>query len=203
MICQALLTARTDRPFGYLNLGLPKLASDFNMDGKLTAAVEEGIATELPMADCQFQQFSDQIRGFGTQNLRSCSVPLIASPHGAILAHIPALGDTNVHTMMDQFSALYQLHRASSFPLSSEIWLAMGITMEKNGKLTDILEDQTRIISSRLIGMGLGNFGQAIYTFHLQPADQSPTFPGKGSVFVDTSLGQLTIYVEDNPVNLG
>ncbi len=58
------------------------------MAGLLSAAK---IAVELPMAWVGFQPFEGPITGYGTQNLRSCSVVLVASRYDAIMAHLPAL----------------------------------------------------------------------------------------------------------------
>lgn len=91
----------------------------------------------VPMGEFQFVSFS-QMTAIGTRNLGSCSVVLIASQYGAILAHIPPLpsqasssastsmsldpyaGDNNVRALMDQVKQLYHYYQSYNyFPASN------------------------------------------------------------------------------------
>ena len=91
------------------------------MEGLLSAAISEGRAKELPMGDVEFQSFRENITGYGTQNLRSCVVAMIASRHGVVMGHFPAFGAAWVHDTMDKFFDLFRQNRATCFPLLSEV----------------------------------------------------------------------------------
>ncbi|KAL8726865.1 MAG: hypothetical protein Q9166_006417 [cf. Caloplaca sp. 2 TL-2023] len=125
------------------------------------------------------------------------------------MGHIPALGAEWIGEAMDTFLQLYQRKRTTYFPSSSESWVVLGIAIDDKGDKMDWMDDTSRIIFDRLTrahldkddpGYPFPKFDQEQYYFHLQNASQSPLFPGKGSVFVDTSDGQLIVYVEDRAV---
>ena len=63
------------------------------MAGLLKTAIHEQRANELPMGSVQFQPFHCGITSFGTPNLRSCAVSIVASRYGVVMGHFPALGD--------------------------------------------------------------------------------------------------------------
>ena len=152
------------------------------------------------MDDVQFQAFHGSTTAIGTGNLRSCSVVLVASQTAAILAHIAPRGDEHAVHMMDRFKNLYQEQRTLHFASNKEVWVVMGM-IAQGGQLEMALTDQKSIIDAKLTAMGLGNRKDATYTFKLRPARSSPTFPGKGTVFVDGKGSNPAIYVEDKQVN--
>ena len=176
------------------------------MAGLFMTAVQEQRANELPMASVQFQPFNGNITAFGTQNLRSCAVSMVASRYGVVMGHFPALGDVWVNKAMDTFFHLYRENRATCFPLLSEAWVILGITIDESGKCSDGMDSTSTIIFDRMVrahvlksdpSYPFPKFEQGQYYYKLRPAAESPQFPGKGSVFVDISSGKLVIYVED------
>ncbi|KAL8685430.1 MAG: hypothetical protein Q9224_005820, partial [Gallowayella concinna] len=172
-----------------------------SMTDLFDSALKQGIAKELSMGKVNFQEFIDGIWAYGTRDLRGCSVVLVASQKGAIMAHIDPRGDEHVHQMMDEFVTLYVAKKAAYFPPSSETLVVYGITIMPNGEKVDGLEHQTAIIFQRLFlahrDLGLPFFEQEQYKFRLQLRDDSPSFPGKGSVFVQATGSQLFIFVEN------
>ena len=155
---------------------------------------------EVKMDEVIFQPFDGSITAIGTGDLRSCSVVLIASRLGAILAHISPGGDAYTSRMMDGFASKFQENKKVYFPSSNETWVVMGM-IDTNGQLEMPLEDQKRIIDTRLMNMGLGDGKIATYKFKLRPAVSSPSFPGKGTVFVDGKGSKPIVYVEDKVVS--
>jgi len=151
------------------------------------------------MDEVQFQAFHPPTTAIGTQDLRSCSVVLVVSPMAAILTHIAPRGDAHVAKMMDQFAHLYQ-EKKDYFPSKKETWVVSGM-IDIGGQSVMPLEDQKRIIDTKLAAMGLGDLKDATYKFQLRPAATSPTFPGKGTVFVDGDGPRPIVYVEDKAVN--
>lgn len=74
-----------------------------------------GAVKNVAMGQAQFLDFREK-DAIGTKGLGSCSVMVIASAHGAILAHIPpqpqatnnpTSGDANVQLMMNNTFAPY------------------------------------------------------------------------------------------------
>lgn len=157
-----------------------------------------GSVTVVPMGDVQFVSFQ-QIPAIGTSDLGSCSVVVIASAYGAILAHIPPLplqqspdpfaGDNNVRYMMDRVAGLYQ-HYRNYFPSADTsvicAWFRGAVA----------LPHQMEIMSSSLRQMGLN---PRITTYHV-PGNRS--LPGQGTVIVisGANQGRPQIYVEDSPI---
>ena len=160
----------------------------------------KGRTRQVQMDDVLFQSFHGPITAIGTANLRSCSVVLVASRLGAILAHISPLGDAHTLQMMDRFAHIYQEKTKTYFPSQNETWVVMGM-IDKDGQLRMPLVDQKNIIDTKLRDMGLGDRKNATYKFKVRPALSSPTFPGKGTVFVDGKGAKPIVYVEDNVVS--
>ncbi|KAI4148948.1 MAG: hypothetical protein L6R39_002646 [Caloplaca ligustica] len=152
------------------------------------------------MNDIRFQSFADPWTGIGTYGLRACSVALVASKAGAILAHIAPLGEVYAKNMMDAFATIYQQHKSSHFGSDQHPWLIIGILQQPDHD-EDPLEHMTETIRAQLSAMGLGNHSDAVYKFKRRRAADSPPFPGKGTVFVDGAGSQLKIYVEDQLVH--
>ena len=146
----------------------------------------------VQMGNVQFVSFQE-VKGIGTEGLGSCSVVLIASAHGAILAHIPPqpfpdsldpfAGDINVRRMMGRVDALYQHHR-SQFPSADTAVICACF------KGAIALPDQVQIMSSSLQEMGLD---PVISTYQV-PGNWS--LPSQGTVKAIRDDDQTKIYVE-------
>ncbi|KAL8804065.1 MAG: hypothetical protein Q9182_002778 [Xanthomendoza sp. 2 TL-2023] len=172
------------------------------MSDLFDSALQQGTAKELLfMGQVDFQEFKDGICAYGTRDLRGCSVVLVASQKGTVMAHIDPRGDEYVHRKMDEFVANYVAKKADHFPSSSETLVVYGITIMPDGERVDGLEHQTTIIFQRLYlahkHLGLPFFDQEQYRFRLQLRDDSPSFPGKGTVFVQATNTQLFMFVEN------
>ena len=154
-----------------------------------------GAVLVVPMGGVQFLSFQQQ-SAIGTRDLGSCSVVLIASAHGAILAHIPPrplqpsqdpfAGDNNARNMMNQVTTLYQQNRGYFASADSVVVCAWY-----NGAVA--LSDQMEIMSSSLRQLGLN---PTIRTYHV-PGNRN--LPGQGTVIAIKSANQQRpqIYVED------
>ncbi|KAL9123544.1 MAG: hypothetical protein Q9217_007031 [Psora testacea] len=154
----------------------------------------------VPMNGCEFQSFVGTITSIGTDNLRSCSVVLIASQLGAILAHVQPQASTE--QIMDRFAHLYHAHKKQYFPEGNEIWLIKGLLVKHDGD-EEVLKDRNRVIERKLKDMGLSEARVSTYKFKERLASQSPSRPGKATVFVDGKWLRPIVYVEDRAVNLG
>ncbi|KAJ5951909.1 uncharacterized protein N7479_010322 [Penicillium vulpinum] len=152
----------------------------------------------VPIGDVQFLSFQ-QLAAIGTGDLRSCSVVLIVSAHGAILAHIPPqplqpspdpfAGDNNTRSMMGRVAALYQ-QNSGYFPSADTVVVCAWF----NGAVA--LPDQMEIMTSSLRQLGLN---PVIRTYHV-PGNRN--IPGQGTVIAIKGANQPRpqIYVEDRPI---
>ncbi|KAL3440239.1 hypothetical protein BJX65DRAFT_290837 [Aspergillus insuetus] len=142
----------------------------------------------------------------GTGGLGGCSVVILASQYGAILAHIPPrldltsnddpyAGDRNVRRMMGLVTQEHDKYKPLGwFPDNDTVLVCAWF----QGELA--LRDQVEIMYEALEALG---YKPNIQTYHV-PGDQSS--PGQGTVHVDSETrktnGKPTIYVEDEPVHL-
>ena len=146
------------------------------------------------------------INSIGTGNLRSCSVVLVASKHGAILAHLAPRSQTQdqrqyTEAKINQFEQHYQASKTKLFPSSKEILVVYGMMQDQDTQEYEVVsQDQKQIVEQRLDALGLGSKRVVTYKFKFQKASESPEFPGKGTVFVDGKDGKLAICVEDQRV---
>ena len=133
----------------------------------------------VPMGGVHFLDFAEKA-AIGTEHLGSCSVVVIASELGAILAHIapqpgatndPFAGDTNVRSAMHQIDTLYQ-NKRSYFPSTATIVVCALFRGEV------ALPNQLDIMMASLRGLGLDPRGISYDV----PGD--PTIRGKGTVMV-------------------
>lgn len=167
--------------------------------GILARWLAAGAVVVIPMGDSQFVPF-DKFSAVGTSGLGGCSVVIIASAYGVILAHIPPqppqaqqsnklAGDNNARDMMSRVAALYQEHRAS-FPSSDTIVFCAW----HNGTVG--LPDQLNIIRLSLQQMGLNPI---IKTYH---APGNRNIPGQGTAIIIKyhNSNRPHIYLEDRPV---
>ncbi|BCR83571.1 uncharacterized protein ACHE_10973S [Aspergillus chevalieri] len=133
----------------------------------------------VPMGGLYFHDFAEKA-AIGTEHLGSCSVVVIASKLGAILAHIapqpaatndPFAGDANVRTTMGDVAALYQ-NKREYFPSAATIVVCALFRGEV------ALPDQLNIMTASLRALSLDP--RAIS--YDVPGD--PTIRGKGTVMV-------------------
>lgn len=93
--------------------------------GLLDQYADAGWLLDVPMGEALFVDFR-QMPAIGTRSLGSCSVAMVVSEHGAILAHIPPLpsfmsseelvgdpdaGNNNVHAMMRRVREIYRYYQ--------------------------------------------------------------------------------------------
>jgi len=155
--------------------------------GLLEQALNDGRALVVPMGHVQFLAFHQQSKNaIGANQLTGCSVVMITSQFGAILAHIPPrpvhsdyndphAGDRNVEVMMGWVQALYN-QRRNYFPTGSDTWAVFAVFEGTIG-----LPDQKRIVEARLTSMGL----QPIQLDYYVVNPNTPAHLGRGTVFVD------------------
>lgn len=156
----------------------------------------EGRIIEVPMGGIQLVSFQ-QIQAIGTEGLGGCSVVIIASKHGAILAHIPPLptlqvspdpfGYETVRSMMGRVFALYSQYQAYFQPAETTIvcaWLGGQIG----------LADHLEIIRDYLKQLG---HDPAVRRYDV---DGGHGNPGRGTVVVTAGATRAIVYVEDNPM---
>lgn len=153
----------------------------------------------VPMGGIQFVPF-DLFNAVGTRDLGGCSVVIIASIYGVIMAHIPprppqtppddgTAGANNARYMMSRVAALYQQHRAY-FPSTDTIVFCAW------HKGTVGLPDQLDIMRLSLQQMGLNPI---IRTYH---APGNRNIPGQGTAIIIKSpnSNRPHIYLEDHAV---
>lgn len=156
-------------------------------------------ATLVPMGRVMFISFRNT-SAIATEHLGSCSVVVIASVYGAILAHIPPLpnevttdpyaGDRQAQSFMGQVANLFQ-QNISFFPSPQGV----VVCAMYNGAVA--LPTQRDIMSSSLQRMGLR---PTVRTYNV-PAYQN--FAGRGTVIAfgpSPTNPQPLIYVEDRPI---
>jgi hypothetical protein len=156
----------------------------------------------VPMGGVEFIPFSLKSSG-GTRDLAGCSVVIVASQYGTIIAHIvprpptahpldTTAGDRNVQAVMNRVGEIYE-ERRNYFP-SADTYSIFAVF---DGKVA--LNDQKRIIEDKIESLGLAPFNTCLY---ITPRD--PTNAGHGTAFVD-SLGRGNrnphVYVEDRLVS--
>ena len=170
--------------------------------GLFEQAVVDRHAIEVHMDEVMFVDFArGSIRCVGTAQLNGCTAVAIASPYGAILAHIPPhpnrdrnnpyAGDNHVEEKMKEFVSLYRQFQ-SYFPAGMSTWV---VSPMYQGEIA--LPDQRDIIERKLQEVGLAP-GDSTY-FVVRSTD--PRGPGKGTVLIDAREEVPIIYVEDRRVN--
>jgi len=175
--------------------------SSYATPSRLAQAEAVGRVLVVAMNEAEFVAFS-QKSAIGTKDLAGCSVVVIASAYGAIMAHIPPrpipdtsdpyAGDQNVHRLMERVGSLYA-QRRDHFP-DTDTYAMFAIY---NGGVA--LSDQKSIIGDKITEMGLQNFNTVLY---ITPRD--PTNEAHGTVFVDSlnRAGQKpVVYSEDRQVS--
>ncbi|KAL4877410.1 hypothetical protein BJY04DRAFT_222158 [Aspergillus karnatakaensis] len=171
---------------------------------KLDILQDDGEAVLVSMGEVRFVAFNTGIKAIGTRNLGSCSVVVIASKDGALLAHIPPrpnshdpdpyAGDNNVRRMMTEIESLHKRCKAAGYFADGD---GVIVCAWYNGRVA--LMDQVQIMRQGLGAMGYNNPIMRSYDV-LGNRDR----PGQGSVHVDsterTTQGKPIIYIEDRPI---
>jgi hypothetical protein len=155
----------------------------------------------VPMNKVKFLPFTEK-PSIGTRDLAGCSVVVIASIYGAILAHIPPRpipntpgasdGDRNVARLMAEVESLFNQNK-NFFPEAD----TYSIVAVYGGQIA--LPDQKEIIESKIGDMGLKPFNGILY---VTPRD--PTNSAHGTVFVDAynrGTQKPLVYTEDRLVS--
>lgn len=167
--------------------------------GLLTTAEDRGGAVVVAMGGVNLVAFPGIV---GTRGLGGCSVVVIASPHGAIMAHIPPnvphsselqSGPRLVQQKMDAVSQIYQQQK-HIFSAGTE---TVVVCATYKGAIAT--PDLKRVIEANVEAMGLGSFSVAVYR-----VDTLSTYDprgSKGTVFVDGRGQRPLIYVEDELIN--
>ncbi|KAL8904483.1 MAG: hypothetical protein Q9207_003247 [Kuettlingeria erythrocarpa] len=151
------------------------------------------------MDDMHFQPFAGSVTAIGTYGLRSCSVVIVASRSGALMAHIGPHGEDWTTKMMRDFADTYRKLKAAHFGSERHPWVITA-HMYDGTIYSDPLPYLTEIIYRGLMAMGLENYADESYKFKVRLAHESPQFSGKGTVFVDGADSTVNIYVEDRLV---
>lgn len=176
--------------------------SSYNTTVSLLAQAQAvGRVLVVPMGEVDFVSFTET-SAIGTRDLAGCSVVIIASQHGAILAHIPPrpntdvldvhAGDRNVQRIMDNVDRRYSRWK-NCFP-SSDTYAVFAVYQ---GSVA--LPDQKKIIEENIERMGLRSFNSILY---ITPRD--PLNLGHGTALVDSQgrVGKKPhVYVEDRLVS--
>jgi hypothetical protein len=168
--------------------------------GLLAQWERAGQVVVVPMGGVQFVAFQ-QTPAIGTRDLGSCSVVVIASKYGAILAHIPPLpaqpsadpyaGDNNVRSMMRQVKSLHAHYKSLNYFPDAGTSI---ICARFRGAVA--LPDQLQIMQQSLHELG---YAPSVRTYDV-PGNR--TLPGQGTVIVisNASNGNPVIYVEDRAI---
>ncbi|KAL1958879.1 hypothetical protein VTO42DRAFT_3716 [Malbranchea cinnamomea] len=170
--------------------------------GLFEQALHDSQAIEIHMDEVRFVNFAQtSIRCVGTARLNGCTAVALASPLGAILAHIPPhpnrdcndpyAGDRHVEGKMKEFISLYCQHQ-DFFPAGMTTWV---VSPMYQGKIA--LPDHRDIIERTLQEAGLAS-GDSTY---IVVRSTRPRGPGKGTVFIDARKVGPLIYVEDRCIN--
>jgi hypothetical protein len=176
------------------------------MAGYFKEALITGKALEVEMDKAEFVEFKkDGICSVGTQNLNSCSVAILVSPLGAILAHIaprpathladpldPFAGDRHVEEIMNKITSLYARYQNFFAPERS----AVVVSAIHMGEIA--LPDQMAIISRSFEKLGI----IPASAFYSVPKSSDSHGPGQGTVFVDGGREKPIVYVEDQEIQL-
>jgi hypothetical protein len=167
---------------------------------------------ELEMGRTEFIAFNTNgFRSVITRQLNGCSVAMLISSHGPIIAHIPPLpighdrplpldiswdlmdsldpvaGDRQMQDVMDYFASLYDRHR-DSFPPER---VAITVHALYAGRIA--LPEQMNIMHRAFQMMGFTPV--SIFYSVLRPGDARS--PKKGIVFIDGRGPSPIVHVED------
>src|SRR5450432_4280899 len=169
-------------------------------NGLLKSARDLGIIYEVVMDEVSFLAFGRSgLNSIGTANLNGCSVVMVVSRYGAILAHIPprpalqVAGDSNIQAKMDQVTALYHANK-QYFLMEGNNWILCAVCQDELA-----LPAQQKIMQDGLARLGLSH-SSITYVAGRSPDDW---FPGRGTVFIDGSGKVPIVYVEDKEVSKG
>lgn len=159
---------------------------------------EAGAVQTVPMGDVQFLDFRHKA-ALATDGLGACSVVVIASPHGALLAHIaplptltqnPIAGDANAHSTMNRVVALYQYKRAY-FPSAETVVICAEF------RDSVALPDQLEILMESLNSVQL----QPRATSYTVPTNPGTRDSGVVMIIKMSEYPGPKIHVQDRVVN--
>lgn len=131
--------------------------------GLFARAQRENRLCAVAMNDVQFLAFHQSTQSaIGTEGLSGCSVVMVTSQHGAILAHIPPrpsmadpqdqhAGDQNAQALMSRVASLYT-QQQTYFPIT-DTFLVCAVYA---GDVA--LPDQKRIIEDNIFQLGLSPY---------------------------------------------
>lgn len=172
--------------------------------GLFARAQREKRLCAVAMNDAQFLAFHQStISAIGTEGLSGCSVVMVTSQHGAILAHIPPrpsmtdpqdihAGDQNVQALMNRVASLYTQWQ-NYFPVADTFVVCAVYAGDV------ALPDQKRIIEGNISQMGLSPLSSLFYDVPTNRAN-----PGQGTALIDATdraEQKPAVYVEDKLVS--
>jgi len=191
---------------GYLLTILSINMSNPGSAGLFAQAQREKRLCAVAMNDVQFLAFHQStISAIGTEGLSGCSVVMVTSQHGAILAHIaprPPMadpqdqhaGDQNVQALMSRVASLYT-QQQTYFPVADTFVVCAVYAGDV------ALPDQKKIIEGNISQMGLSHLSSLFYDVPTNRAN-----PGQGTTLIDAKehVGQKpAVYVKDKLVSGG
>ena len=169
-------------------------------NGLFVRALRRGEAHEVAMNEVCFVAFTGKsLRSVGTRNMNGCTIVMIVSQYGAILAHIPPrpaaardtdpqAGDQQCTQRMSELADIYRTFRRV-FPTDTRSWVVSALWEDEIA-----LPCQRQIIEAKLREMGL-NHSSANYRAVMPSQSDDNT---KGSVFIDARVARPPqVYVED------
>ncbi|KAL3472476.1 hypothetical protein BJX99DRAFT_262261 [Aspergillus californicus] len=158
----------------------------------------------VSMHENKFVSFYEK-SAIATFGLDACSVIMIASDQGAILAHIPPLpgrtrhplaGDTYAQHMMNRVRDLFEHFQAQGFfPVAASTILYAIL----RGERESIIESQIQIMRNTFRAMGLASTREIIYDI---PVDRSQL--GNGTILIRFRGRGLypEVLIQDHAVSL-
>lgn len=178
---------------------LQAIVSPKALQGYLGQYFYAGNIVLVGMGEVNFVDFG-VVSAIGTYGLNSCSVSLVASPYGAILAHIPPrpnltdndpyAGDNNTRAIMAEFAVLYTTY-IDYFPAAESHIICATMLGQVQ------LAAQLAIMQQAFLDMGLA----AEVHYYDIPVDHEKT--GEGTVVVISPGPGLDplIYIQDELVS--
>lgn len=173
------------------------------MSGFLRAAQAAGIVEMVGMHEVKFMRFRKSTKTtLGADGLGGCSVVIIASDHGGIMAHVPpnsAMGDPDPqsyvrHTkkMMDQVEKLYEQNK-KYFPTSAN-YVICAVYHSKVA-----VPEQKEIMTERIASIAGTSASEVLYV--IEDGTSYASNPAKGTVWLDGRSKPPKVYVEDREVS--
>ncbi|KAL1988825.1 hypothetical protein VTN96DRAFT_7709 [Rasamsonia emersonii] len=164
-----------------------------------------GEARDVPMDGIKFVSFErdSPVAAIGTQDLKGCSVAMIVSTHGALMAHIPPMpyrtldphaGERHVHALMHRMLRPDGVRVPRLFSATSRLAAVVCATVD-DGQVA--LPGQVDLMCDMLVRYA-GVSRVRVAGYEVVP---SPNYGAEGTVFIDGRRGcpfPPKIYVEDH-----